>query len=131
MKTKSIIVIAGFLGVVAVSMGAMGAHGLKPLLTSAQLDSFITGTRYNMYHALMLLLMVPLKPFVAEKWFKIAVNCIVFGTLMFSGSIYLLSTSDVTGIDLKSVLGPITPIGGLTLVIGWSSIITGAVRQEN
>lgn len=130
MKTKTIIAIAGVFGVVSVGLGALGAHGLKPILTPNQMDSFLTGTKYNMYHALLLFSLIPLRPYIKEKWFKIAARCIVLGTILFSGSIYLLATKDVTGIELMSLLGPITPIGGLTLIIGWSSIIKGALKQK-
>jgi uncharacterized membrane protein YgdD (TMEM256/DUF423 family) len=131
MKTKTIITWAGVLGVIAVTMGAMGAHALKAILTEESLQSFLTGTRYNMYHALALIGLISLQPSLNEKYLRISTYCFTIGTVLFSGSIYLLSTSSITGLAISNVLGPITPIGGLVLITGWFSIILGALRFKS
>lgn len=130
MKTKTILIFAGLLGVISVSMGAMGAHALKAMISEESLTSFLTGSRYNMYHALVLLALVPLREHLSPKWHSIGSFCMVIGTLLFSGSIYLLSTSEITGLQLNSLLGPITPIGGLILITGWASIVIGAIKGK-
>ena len=105
------------LGLTAIVLGAFGAHALKDVLSLQQLATFETGVKYQMYHALYLLFLgVNNKISGISK--KIIYYFISFGTLFFSGSIYLLSTSNVTGINFKPI-GIITPIGGLLLILGW------------
>jgi uncharacterized membrane protein YgdD (TMEM256/DUF423 family) len=131
MHAKTTIILAAIFGVIAVAMGAMGAHALKALLTEESLNSFLTGSRYNMYHALALIGLISLSNHLDPKWHRIAGYCFTVGTVLFSGSIYLLSTSSVTGLNISGILGPVTPIGGLVLMSGWISIIIGAVRFKN
>lgn len=114
---KKIIITAALFGIVAIILGAFGAHGLKKVLQVEQLTSFETGVRYQMYHALFLLFLGNF------SWLTLKEKAIVFylvltGVLLFSGSIYLLSTSVITGIKTK-ILGPITPIGGMFLIVSW------------
>lgn len=130
MTSKKVLIIAGILGAIAVIMGAMGAHALESLISANSLKSYLTGARYNMVHAITLLALAANKQHLAPKWFKISTYAIFIGTLLFSGSIYLLSTSAITGIEAKSILGPITPIGGLVLISGWVSIVLGALKAE-
>ena len=130
MKPQSIIVYAGILGAIAVIMGAMGAHALKAVLSPEALESFGTGARYNMYHAILLFAIAANIKNIDPKWLKLSVNLTLIGTLLFSGSIYLLSTSTITGINAKHFLGPITPIGGLLLISGWISIVIGAFKAK-
>ena len=129
MKPKSILIFAGILGVIAVIMGAMGAHGLRDDLNPIQMNSFLTGARYNMYHAIVLLAIAGNVQNLDAKWMKISVISILVGIVLFSGSIYLLSTSHLIGISINSILGPITPIGGLFFVFGWFSIAVAAFKK--
>ncbi len=105
------------LGLTAIVLGAFGAHALKDVLSLQQLATFETGVKYQMYHALFLLFL-GVNNRISERSKKIIYYFISFGTLFFSGSIYLLSTSNVTGINFKPI-GIITPIGGLLLILGW------------
>ena len=130
MKPQSILIYAGILGAIAVIMGAMGAHALKTVLSPEELESFGTGARYNMYHAIMLFALAANIKNIDRKWLTISVNLTLIGTLLFSGSIYLLSTSALTGITAKSILGPITPIGGLLLISGWISVTIGSLKAK-
>ena len=123
------IIWAGVLAVIAVSMGALGAHAIKPLLTSSSVESYLTGARYNMYHAIALLALSASSKHLSKKWVNITAYCFVIGTLLFSGSIYLLSTSAITGLTCQSFLGPITPIGGLILITGWIFVTIGAIKH--
>lgn len=129
MKPKSIIITAGIFGVFSIITGAMGAHALKELLTPEALESYLTGARYNMYHAIALLAIAGNTAYLNPKWLKNGVLFIIFGTVLFSGSIYLLATSSITGISANSILGPTTPIGGLLLIIGWLSITIAAIKK--
>ncbi|GAB4252098.1 MAG: DUF423 domain-containing protein [Vicingaceae bacterium] len=115
---KTILIKASLLGAVAVIFGAMGAHALKPLLTQEQLLSFETGVRYQMYHAIVLLIFSFIKP-AYQISFKWSIRLFFIGTLLFSGSIYLLTIKNIASVEWLKLFGPITPIGGILLIIGW------------
>ena len=117
---KKITAIAAFLGMVAIILGAFGAHALKKVLTPEQLISFETGVRYQMYQAFFLFFLGTQKD-ILEKTKKTIFTLILSGTLFFSGSIYLLSTTGITGVSFKSI-GFITPIGGLLLILAWGML---------
>nr|WP_315200716.1 DUF423 domain-containing protein [uncultured Flavobacterium sp.] len=114
---KKIISTAAVLGMIAIILGAFGAHGLKKVLSFEQLATFETGVRYQMYHALFLLF-IGTTTLINQKLKKTILNLTIIGVLFFSGSIYLLATNSLTPIDFK-VIGFITPIGGLFLIISW------------
>ncbi len=114
---RKIITTAAFLGMTAIILGAFGAHALKKVLNLDQLNTFETGVKYQMYHALFLLF-VGLSQSIAEKTKKIIFYFIVVGVFFFSGSIYLLATNNLTAFDFRKI-GFITPIGGLLLIVGW------------
>lgn len=114
---RKVIATAAFLGAVAIILGAFGAHALKAKLSIDHLGSFETGVKYQMYHAL-LLLFVGTSTAISQKARKTIFYLIVLGVAFFSGSIYLLSTPEVTGINAKPI-GFITPIGGLLLIVAW------------
>lgn len=115
--TKKIILSALIVGVVAIVLGAFGAHGLKKFLSIDQLNSFETGVRYQMYHALFLLFVAQTN-FISDKQKMVVFVSTLFGILLFSGSIYLLATSSITNFESKRI-GPITPIGGMFLIFSW------------
>jgi uncharacterized membrane protein YgdD (TMEM256/DUF423 family) len=114
---KKISITGAWIGMVAIILGAFGAHALKKVLTPEQLISFETGVRYQMYQAFFLFFLASQND-IQEKTKKIIYRLIVFGTLYFSGSIYLLSTTKITGINFKPI-GFITPVGGLLLIVAW------------
>lgn len=108
-------------GMLAVIFGAFGAHALKKTFTEDQLKSFETGVKYQMYHAIVLLIIgynfnfsTPLENYIAYGF--------ILGTFLFSFSIYGLCISASKNRKLK-LLGPITPIGGLFLVVGWAMLL--------
>lgn len=115
---KKIILLSAFLLVIAVVLGALGAHTLKSQITPDQLDSFKTGVTYHFYHGLALLLMAILMEVFKKPGLKISAILFTIGIIFFSGSIYMLTTADLTGIHWK-IFGPITPIGGLFFIAGW------------
>lgn len=112
--------LAALLGALAVVIGAFGAHGLKALVGPEELVTFNTGVRYHFYHVLAMGLAVVLsgRNGIREKWLTRAVIAWAIGILLFSGSLYLLTLSEQTGIPM-ALLGPITPIGGLFFIAGW------------
>lgn len=115
---KKILSTALLLGMIAIVLGAFGAHGLKKIISMEQLATFEVGVRYQIYHALFLLFVVNSTFFTVKE--KVVVFYLtLIGILLFSGSIYLLSTSSITLLNAK-VIGPLTPIGGLLLIASWS-----------
>jgi uncharacterized membrane protein YgdD (TMEM256/DUF423 family) len=102
-------------GASGVLLGALGAHGLGPVLSETALNSFKTGILYQLIHAVALL---ALPGHLTNKW---TVQFWTWGILCFSFSIYFLSVDELFGLNL-SFLGPITPIGGLLLIAGWLSL---------
>ena len=104
-------------GALAVVFGAFGAHALKKILPEDLLRSFETGVKYQMYHALALLLLG--SSFEMDSSLeRMAGWCFLMGTFLFSFSIYGLCLSSAKGRTLR-FLGPVTPLGGLLLVLGW------------
>ena len=114
---KKIVSTAAFIGMITIILGAFGAHALKKLLLPEQLITFETGVKYQMYHALFLLL-IGTTNLIDNQTKKIIFYTTLTGILFFSGSIYLLATRSVTNIDF-SFIGILTPIGGLFLIFGW------------
>ena len=118
----------GLLGASAVILGAFGAHGLKNqlatgLITTDQLNGFDTGVKYQMYHTLALLMVFILQTKFESKFLNWSKNLFLFGILLFSGSLYLLTTRNLIGADFLKALGPVTPVGGLFFVGGWICLI--------
>ena len=113
--------VGALLGLLAVIFGAFGAHMLKKIFTVDQLNSFETGVKYQMYHAIVIL-MLSFNLNLESSLEKNMVFCFIAGTFLFSFSIYGLCISAAKGKKLK-ILGPITPFGGLFLVIGWGLLL--------
>ncbi|QTD38952.1 DUF423 domain-containing protein [Polaribacter batillariae] len=112
------IIITCFLGMLAIILGAFGAHALKETLTVAQLSSFETAVRYQMYHVIVLLIVNMYAGFSAKQ--KNTISYLFFiGILLFSGSIYAIQ---LTAISAKSIWF-VTPLGGLFLIVGWIAMI--------
>jgi uncharacterized membrane protein YgdD (TMEM256/DUF423 family) len=114
---KKIISTGALLGMIAIILGAFGAHALKNILSLEQLSTFETGVRYQMYHALFLLF-IGTTNIIGQKTKNNVYNLTLIGTILFSGSIYLLATNNLTPIDFK-IFGFVTPIGGLLLISAW------------
>lgn len=127
---KNILIKAAVLGCIGIILGAFGAHALKAVLTSEQLVSFNTGVRYQISHAIVLLFMFLLTAKYNLKQFEIASKLIFWGTILFSGSIYILTLKNILGIELLKFAGPITPIGGTLLIGGWLYLLIGAIKLE-
>jgi len=108
-------------GTLAVILGAFGAHSLEKLVDADALQSFETGVRYQMYHAFLLLILANTN-FLSERNKKTIFYFITLGTILFSFSIFLLATNDLTSFDFKKI-GLLTPLGGVLLILGW--LVTG------
>ena len=123
MTAKTVLIIAGILGILSVGIGAFGAHGLESKLTAnGRIDTFETGVKYQFYHTLALLLLGILMINLQHTYFNYSAYAFIAGILIFSGSLYVLSLSNI------GVLGAITPIGGLAFILGWLFLVLGAVK---
>lgn len=123
-----VLIVAGIYGMLSVVLGAFGAHAFKKILSTEKLLSFEIGVRYQMYHAIVLLVIGFALSFTTsmERW---AVISMMIGVLLFSFSIYLLTFAEYWNIKLK-FLGPVTPLGGLFLILGWLLLITFFVKSK-
>lgn len=115
------------LGLLAVVLGALGAHALKAHLGEASLESFRTGVAYQMYHALFLLVLGSSAP-LAGRIGKAAGYLALLGTLLFSFSIYALTLAPLGGMDFRAI-GWVTPLGGLLMISGWGLLLFGVIRS--
>lgn len=112
-----VLIFGGIFGTLSVVLGAFGAHALKKRFSEDQLKSFETGVKYQMYHAIVLIICGITFPFVSGMQTLMA-WCFIIGIFLFSFSIYGLTWSSASGKKIR-ILGPITPLGGLLLVAGW------------
>ncbi len=127
---KRIIISAAFFGALAVILGAFGAHALKNILTSYGLDIWNKAVQYQFYHTLALLFLSSFARY-RNSLINFASYCFTFGIILFSGSLYLLALRDYLNLGgFASVLGPITPIGGLLFILGWIGLLLAAVRDK-
>lgn len=115
-------------GILAVILGAFAAHGLKESISGVSLASFETGVRFQMYHAFLLLIIGGLK-----LDFSRGLNWIFYlictGIIFFSGSIYLLTTSEISNINFKSI-ALVTPLGGSLLIAAWCILLLNFIKLK-
>ena len=111
---------------IAVILGAFGAHALKAVLPLDRLQVFETGVRYQIIHSIALIVLsLNLTKYedatFASEWMHRAALFMTIGIVLFSGSLYIISTSSILPFSVGPWMGPITPIGGLFFIIGWTS----------
>ncbi|GAA4275377.1 DUF423 domain-containing protein [Aquimarina mytili] len=123
---KTILITGAVLALLAVLLGAFGAHGLEKLVDTQSIDSFKTGVRYQMYHAIVCLILGNMNVISLESKKRIF-YFFMGGIPLFSGSIYLLVIDEVLGVSLSS-LAFLTPLGGLLLIFGWIFFIVSLVK---
>lgn len=118
--------VAAVLGGLSVASGAFATHALKEKLTERSLEIFETGARYQMYHALALLLVALLlsRAAAAESLLTVSGCAFIAGVLIFSGSLYALSLSGI------KVLGAVAPLGGAAFLVGWGCLAVAALSYK-
>jgi uncharacterized membrane protein YgdD (TMEM256/DUF423 family) len=121
---------AAFSAMLAVAMGAFGAHGLKAQLPAERLDVFEAAVRYQMVHALGLFVVAWLYLRTRHPLCSASGIAFILGTVLFSGSLYLLATRGVLGIEHWKWLGPVTPLGGLAFLTGWLLLGIAILRSQ-
>ncbi len=123
MTAKTVLITAGILGAISVGIGAFGAHGLQDTLTAnGRMDTFETAVKYQFYHTLALFLLGILMMNSDQSYFNYAAYAFIAGILIFSGSLYTLSLTNITK------FGAITPIGGLGFILGWIFLVLGVSK---
>lgn len=118
------LILAAVLGLTAVAAGAFGAHALEARLSADDLDTYQTAARYHMYHALALIGVAYATARIGSRLVRASGWLLVAGTLVFSGSLYLLA---LTGVR---ILGAVAPIGGACLLAGWACLGVAAWRAR-
>jgi uncharacterized membrane protein YgdD (TMEM256/DUF423 family) len=121
---RTFLLIGAILGFLGVAFGAFGAHALRSRLSPEMLAVFETGVRYQMYHALAVLVVAAAIGHIGNTRLLVAAGWAFFaGTLLFSGSLYALA---LTGVGM---LGAVTPIGGLLFLGGWACLVAFALLR--
>ena len=113
---------AALLGAAAVVLGAFGEHALASMVTASRLDTWSTAVDYHLAHAVVLLVLGLNGRDMNKLWHRRSCWLFLAGIAVFSGSLYLLVLTDT------SVLGAVTPIGGVLLIAGWLALVTGLSR---
>lgn len=128
---KKLLIISGVLGILAVILGAFGAHALANKLSESQLNTYQTGIQYHYYHTITLLVVVMASRLYTNPiWLYRGAICFILGIFCFSGSIYLLACKELLSLqNWTKVIGPITPIGGLFFIMAWSTIVIHAFKN--
>ncbi len=125
---KRIILSAAIFGLIAVILGAFGAHGLKDKIDDESLENWKTAVDYQFYHTLALLFLATFSR-AKNNLINISYFSFTTGIFLFCGSLYLLSTREITSLS-TTILGPITPMGGLFFIIGWISLFLATIRHK-
>ncbi|MCB4806894.1 DUF423 domain-containing protein [Tamlana sp. 62-3] len=126
--TRKILIAASLIGLISIILGAFGAHGLKQLISAEAIQTFETGVKYQMYHALFLLFVAHTHS-ISEKTKRIIFYLVIIGVIFFSGSIYGLATNNLSGFNFKTI-GFITPIGGLLLILAWVFVLVSVLKNS-
>ena len=125
---KKLVGLGCLLMAITIGIGAFAAHGLEKLVSADAIASFETGVRYQMYHSLAIILLGILYDF-RPKLIRFTLVIFLLGILLFCGSIYFLALKEVIG-DGVSVLGPVTPIGGILFIFGWVRLGLGLLTKD-
>ena len=128
MKEK-IIVTASVFGVLAVIAGAFGAHSLQGDLSAKNLEVWHTAVEYQFFHVFAILFLSTLTRFKI-KLINECYYLFSLGIICFSGSLYLLACRDLLGWNWLSIIGPLTPLGGLLFIAGWLALGVAAYKHK-
>lgn len=131
MRVKEFLLVGVLFMASGIMFGAFGAHSLKSSLTPESLESFKTGVQYQLLHGVALLVLSVISRH-DQRIDRLSGRLIWVGTLLFSGSIYLLSTKNLLGLDgIAKILGPVTPVGGSLMILGWLIFLYRILRSKS
>jgi uncharacterized membrane protein YgdD (TMEM256/DUF423 family) len=124
------VTVAALLGALSVALGAFAAHKLRMMLPADAVSVFETGVRYQFYHALALLMIGIAAEKFSPKWIRWTGNCFIIGIVLFSGSLYALTTLRIIeNTSANNYVGIITPFGGLFFIAGWLFLFFAASKK--
>ena len=126
---KTFFAIGCILCAIAVGTGALGAHGLRNVLPENSLDVYKTAVLYHFLHGLGMITISLIPPPFVNKFTKYSFWALLDGVILFSGSLYLLSTKSLWTDHSLSWLGPVTPLGGLFFIAGWLMAAIAITRK--
>jgi uncharacterized membrane protein YgdD (TMEM256/DUF423 family) len=125
LSQRQTLIFGSLLGGLAVALGAFGSHAFKSLLLeNNRVDTYELATKYHLFHALTMLAIGILMNQVKQKSIKVSATLVLAGTVLFSGSLYLMALLNTTKVAL------ITPLGGLFLLTGWALLVYSLVRKS-
>jgi uncharacterized membrane protein YgdD (TMEM256/DUF423 family) len=127
---KNFLFVGALFGALAVALGAFGAHGLKKIVDADTVAVFQTGVQYQMYHALALLAAGILFEKFPNSWIQRAGTAFIIGIILFSGSLYVLTALKAADRSGPSVIGIVTPFGGLAFIAGWLFLLLGIMKKD-
>lgn len=125
---KKIVILASIFGLLAVALGAFGAHGLKKVIDSNALITWEKAVQYQFYHVFALLFLSVVSKH-NPSLISLSALFFVLGICLFSGSLYVLATKNLHQISTRFI-GPITPIGGLLFILGWATLFLAAFKNK-
>ncbi len=123
------IFIAGVFGILAVTLGAFGAHALKALLPAEQLSAYQTGISYHFYHCLAML-GIAISPEKTRNSLGLPFLLFMIGICLFSGSLYWITLAKADVVPMFGLVGPLTPVGGLFFVAGWTILAFQGMKKS-
>lgn len=126
---KIILITAALLGALSVVLGAFGAHALKSRLSTDALNIFETAVRYQFYHVFALLTVGILSQYFTGSFLLWSGRLFIYGIILFSGSLYLLTYFKAAGNDNMNWLGAVTPFGGLCFIGGWILMTIAIIKK--
>lgn len=127
---KKMLVMGCVLAALSVALGAIGAHLLEKHLTEKMLKAFETAARYQMYHAIAIVVCGILYQQNQQKQISTAFKMFLLGILFFCGSLYSLAILSFTGNNSLGFIGAITPLGGLCFIFGWIFLALGLSKMK-
>lgn len=128
-QRKKLVLLGSCFGGIGIILGAFAAHGLESIISEDAINTFETGVKYQIYHALFLLFLST-QTFTTEKLNKILFWLILTGVIFFSGSIYGLATNELSSFDFKTIAW-ITPIGGTLLILSWALLFIHIIKKSS
>ncbi|PKG42228.1 DUF423 domain-containing protein [Psychroflexus sp. MES1-P1E] len=128
-QRKKLVLLGSCFGGIGIILGAFAAHGLESIISEDAINTFETGVKYQIYHALFLLFLST-QTFTTQKLNKILFWLLLTGVIFFSGSIYGLATNELSSFDFKTIAW-ITPIGGILLILSWALLFIHIIKKSS
>jgi uncharacterized membrane protein YgdD (TMEM256/DUF423 family) len=125
LSQRTTLLIASVCGILAVALGAFGAHALKDMLVANnRLETYELATRYHFYHTLALIGVSILMDKFPGKYIQLSATFLLLGVILFSGSLYILSLTNISKFAI------VTPLGGVFMIAGWTSLLMAIVKKR-